>query len=127
MSASEPAIDLEHLHQYTGDDLNLEKEIYSLFREQVRMWLRMLVADADNEAWSSAAHSLKGSARGLGAHKLAAACETAEAVILSGQAARAVAATEVRTQVDQVTHFIDKRLYKMQIQDLRKPSQASNS
>jgi HPt (histidine-containing phosphotransfer) domain-containing protein len=127
MNQSPNAIDLEHLHRYTGDNVALEKEIYGLFREQVRMWLKMLVADASSDAWGSAAHSLKGSARGLGAHNLAAACEAAEAVVLSGKPARALAASDVRGEVDAVMAFIDKREYRLQIQELRKPSQAPNS
>jgi len=127
MSNSQNAIDLEHLQRYTSGDLALEKEIYGLFREQAQIWLKMLVVDADQEGWGAAAHSLKGSARGIGAHGLAAACEAAEALVLSGKAARSVAIDDVRDQVDHVLHFIDRREYKISIQDLRKPSNASNS
>lgn len=127
MTQPNPAVDLEHLHQYTSGDLALESEIYGLFREQVRIWLRLLVVDGDAEGWAAAAHSLKGSARGLGAHQLAAACEVAEAVILSGTTERAVALEAIRGHVDAVMQFIDKREYQLKIQSLRKPSQASNS
>ncbi|MBL4595616.1 MAG: Hpt domain-containing protein [Robiginitomaculum sp.] len=120
MSAKQSAIDLKHLHQYTCGDVQMEREIYSLFREQVRVWLKLLIADGDTEGWAAAAHSLKGSARGIGAHQLAAACEAAEAVIRAGTPARSVAAAQVREQVNAVIHFIDKREYKLQIQDLRK-------
>lgn len=127
MANNQNAIDLQHLNQYTGGDLELEQEIYGLFREQIRIWLRLLTADGDTEAWASAAHSLKGSARGLGAHSLATACEAAEAVIMSGTAERSVAAQEVRAKVDAVLQFIDKRQYKLKIQSLRSSSQAPNS
>jgi len=127
MKNNHNAIDLQHLNQYTGGDLELEQEIYGLFKEQVRIWLRLLIADGDKEGWASAAHSLKGSARGLGANSLAAACERAEAVIMSGSAERSVAAQDVRDKVDAVLHFINKREYKLRIQSLRSSSQDSNS
>jgi len=127
MSTSQTAVDMKHLHQYTGDDLGLELEIFGLFRQQVQIWLKMLVASADSESWGAAAHSLKGSARGLGAHQLAAACEAAEVVVLSGLTERSLAAEKVRAEVDAVLHFIDRREYNFKIQDLRNSSQASNS
>ncbi|MCF6293683.1 MAG: hypothetical protein L3J04_09850 [Robiginitomaculum sp.] len=42
MKNNHNAIDLQHLNQYTGGDLELEQEIYGLFKEQVRIWLRLL-------------------------------------------------------------------------------------
>ncbi len=121
------AVDMEHLNQYTNGDLELEQEIFGLFREQIQIWLKMLKVDADNEEWAAAAHSLKGSARGLGAHKLASACEAAEAVVLCGAAQRGVAAANVRQEVDGVLGFIDRREYDLGIQGLRNSSHDSNS
>lgn len=125
--AERDPVDLKHLHKYTGGDVALEREIYALFREQVSMWLKLLKSDSDSQSWGSAAHSIKGSARGLGAHGLASACEAAEAVVVSGKTARASAAADVRHQVDQVLAFLAQREYALNIQELRKPSNDLNS
>lgn len=126
MSDRDP-VDLVYLHKYTSGDAALEREVYALFREQVSMWMKLLKVDSDNQSWGSAAHSIKGSARGLGAHGLASACEAAEAVIASGRTARASAAADVRVHVDAVLAFLAQREYALNIQDLRKPSKDLNS
>jgi len=76
-----PEIDFDHLNQYVGGDADLTREIFGLFRNQVEMWGRGLKADADDDVWASVTHSLKGSARAVGAMTLAEACEKAESLI----------------------------------------------
>jgi len=72
------AVDFGHLQAYAGGDLDLVEEVLGLFREQAALWVRLLDAAAPAEAWRDAAHTLKGSARGIGAFALADACEAAE-------------------------------------------------
>ena len=74
-------IDFEHIKQYVGDDVELTKEVFGLFKNQVETWSRAMTADADDESWGAVMHSLKGSARAVGAHNLAALCEKGEALI----------------------------------------------
>lgn len=74
----ETHIDFEHIKQYIGDDIELTKEVFGLFKNQVEMWSRGMVADADDESWGVIMHSLKGSARVVGAHKLAQLCSKGE-------------------------------------------------
>ena len=74
-------IDFDHIKQYVGDDLELTKEVFGLFKNQVEMWSRGMVATADDDAWGAVMHSLKGSARAVGAHKLADLCDKGEAMI----------------------------------------------
>lgn len=74
-------IDFEHLNLYVGGDAGLTREVFGLFRNQVEMWGRMLTVDADDDTWMSVTHSLKGSARAVGAVNLAEICETAEAQV----------------------------------------------
>lgn len=83
---SSPEIDLNHLNQYVGGDPDLTAEIFGMFGQQVEMWGRMLTVDADDETWEAVTHSLKGSARAVGAMGLAALCEKAEG--LSGEGNR---------------------------------------
>jgi len=80
-----PEIDFDHLNQYVGGDADLTREIFGLFRNQVEMWGRGLKADSDDEVWASVTHSLKGSARAVGAMGLAEACEKAETLTGDGR------------------------------------------
>jgi HPt (histidine-containing phosphotransfer) domain-containing protein len=95
-------LDLDHLRRYTHADPALEGEIVALFREQCALWLRTLDPKGDEASWRAGAHALKGSARGVGAFALAAACERAEAV--AGEAgtpvARSVALQDLRVAMD---------------------------
>lgn len=78
---AEPGLlDLAHFRHMTGDDADLQAEIAHLFRAQAEIWARLLTADAPVQTWTDAAHTLKGSARGIGLWSLADACEAAEAV-----------------------------------------------
>lgn len=68
---SERPVDLVHLSRQTLGDKNLECEVLELFRRQSVGTVAKL-RDAQNaEAWRRAAHSLKGSARGIGAWPVA--------------------------------------------------------
>ena len=72
------AVDFKYLETYAGGDMALVEEVLGLFREQAAIWVRLLDPAAEGEAWRDAAHTLKGSARGIGALELANACEAAE-------------------------------------------------
>lgn len=69
-------LDRAHFSHMTGGDLPLQREILELFRGQVEGWIERLVP---GEHWRDAAHTLKGSARGIGLTVLAEVCEAAEA------------------------------------------------
>jgi len=71
-------IDLVHLAHYTHGDAALEQEILQLFRVQSRIYLERL-RDADRKGtWREAAHTIKGSARSVGAWQIAEYAETLE-------------------------------------------------
>lgn len=78
------ALDLEHFRAMTGDDPALQAELRGLFSAQAVLWRRLLVPDAPVETWRDAAHTLKGSARGLGLWALAEACAEVESAARSG-------------------------------------------
>jgi len=73
------AIDFDHLARMTANDDAIIAEVLDLFCEQVQMWGRLLDPRGDAAAWRDGAHTLKGSALGLGAHDLGAICGEAEA------------------------------------------------
>lgn len=68
-------LDRAHFDMMTGGDVGLQHEVVQLFRVQVQSWTDVLTAEAD---WRRAAHTMKGSARGIGLWPLAQACEAAE-------------------------------------------------
>lgn len=74
----ERPIDLVHLAKQTLGDRALEREILDLFRTQVRAVLSRLAEAAEVEARHDLAHTLKGSARAVGAWKVAAEAEGCE-------------------------------------------------
>lgn len=80
-AAAEPrhAIDLAHLEQATFGDEALAREVLTLFDRQAEK-LIVQIADAPSaRTRREVAHLLKGAARGVGAHAVAAAAEEVEA------------------------------------------------
>lgn len=73
-----PVLDIDHLSAMTGGDTELSLEVIGIFREQAQLWSRLLDPRAEARQWADAAHTLKGASLGIGALRLAAACERAE-------------------------------------------------
>lgn len=71
------AVDFAYLESYAAGDLGVVQEVLELFRQQASLWAPLLVPG--QEGWRDAVHTIKGTARGIGAGALAAACEAAEA------------------------------------------------
>ncbi|GAB5457565.1 MAG: hypothetical protein Hens3KO_05950 [Henriciella sp.] len=71
-------IDVEHLMQMAGGDPELADEVLDIFRTQAETWGRMLNVDLPAQQWADAAHTLKGAALSIGAHKFAETCQIAE-------------------------------------------------
>lgn len=98
-------LDRDHLARYTLGDSGLEREVLKLFIDQVPESLALLRGSRDADAWLRAAHTIKGSARAVGAWRLADAAERAETG--SGQVEQwddladdiEVAVAEVRRQI----------------------------
>jgi hypothetical protein len=78
VSEPEPPIDLAHLHHMTLGDPAVEREVLKLFDRQITMQLARM-AGASPELVAASAHTLKGSAAGLGALPLFKAAEAVEA------------------------------------------------
>jgi HPt (histidine-containing phosphotransfer) domain-containing protein len=75
-------LDLDHLARMTLGDAELEQEVLAMFAEQaVRLTAAMSALPAEAGAL---AHTLKGSARGIGAFAVADAAAALEAAIRSG-------------------------------------------
>jgi HPt (histidine-containing phosphotransfer) domain-containing protein len=99
-------IDVEHLKRMTLDDVSLEREVLAMFSAQA-VGLIGALAKLPPEA-GALAHTLKGSARAIGAFGVADAAESLETLIRNGDdPAQALAelgdaVARVRTAIDAV-------------------------
>lgn len=71
-------VDMAHLARYTLGDVALEREVLGMFCTQSVSYLEQLRAATSHKDWSDAAHSLKGSARAVGAWRTERAAEHIE-------------------------------------------------
>ena|ERR1700674_5198840 len=81
----ERPIDLVHLARMTLGDRGLEREVLALFDRQATILVARM-RDAESAAVASVAHTLKGSARGVGAWRVAGAAEAVEQAASAGEA-----------------------------------------
>jgi HPt (histidine-containing phosphotransfer) domain-containing protein len=97
-------IDFEHLQRMTLDDADLEREVLAMFAAQAAGLIGTLATFPRNAG--ALAHTLKGSARAIGAFRVADAAEALEAAMLrGGDSAQALAelndaVAQARTAVD---------------------------
>ncbi|HEY0569139.1 MAG TPA: Hpt domain-containing protein [Xanthobacteraceae bacterium] len=77
IAPGEQAIDLGHLSKMTFGERNLEREVLRLFDQQATM-LTSRMREAAPAVIAASAHTLKGSARGIGAWGVARAAEAVE-------------------------------------------------
>ena len=68
-------LDLEHLDHHTFNDNDLRNELLTMFAAQIVEQQALLAACSDHGDWLVATHTMKGSARAVGAWKI---CEVAE-------------------------------------------------
>jgi len=76
--AEAPLFDLAHLERYTGDDVELQRELIGLMLDQAERCLGLMKIARERSDWRTAVHTLKGSARGVGAFALGDLCDEAE-------------------------------------------------
>lgn len=118
---SEPEIDFDHLNQYVGGDISLTKEIFGLFTNQVDVWGRQLAVDSNDDNWAAITHSLKGTARAIGAMKLAEACEAAESLVgpQNRLAARQTAVRDLEYRISRTQAEISRWEYDQKMKEMR--------
>jgi HPt (histidine-containing phosphotransfer) domain-containing protein len=99
-------IDVAHLKRMTLGDAGLEREVLAMFAGQAARLIEALAAmppEADEIV-----HTLKGSARAIGAFFVADAAEALEAAIMDGEPAQALA--ELTQAIAQARGAIDAML-----------------
>ena len=118
---SQTEIDFDHLNQYVAGDASLTAEVFSLFQHQVEMWGRVLVPETDDDTWMSAAHTLKGTARAVGAVQLAELCEKAESYVGEGNRTglREKAVQDIEFRISRTIAEIQRWEYRQKLNDIR--------
>ncbi len=106
--AGEPAIDLVHLARMTLGDRRLEAEVLDLFARQADVLLTHM-RDATPAAAAAFAHTLKGSACGIGAFGVTAAAEAIETEAKCGTGVSALALARLAAAVVSVKAAIADR------------------
>jgi HPt (histidine-containing phosphotransfer) domain-containing protein len=100
-------IDHGHLARFTLGDRALEVEVLGLFAGQVPVYLDRLRRADSHRAWHEAAHTIKGSARAVGAWTVAAAAEAAEALGAGASRQDRLAAVEtLATAIEEARHYV---------------------
>ena len=108
----ETVIDLDHLARMTLGEASLETEVLTLFDRQAAVLLERM-CDATPAAAAAFAHTLKGSARGIGAWRVAAAADAVEVTVVRASArAAASAVARLAAAVDEAKAAIADRLHR---------------
>jgi HPt (histidine-containing phosphotransfer) domain-containing protein len=108
----ETVIDLEHLARMTLGEASLETEVLTLFDRQAAVLLARM-CDATPAAAAAFAHTLKGSACGIGAWRVAQAADAVEATAIRANArAAASAVARLAAAVDEAKAAIADRLHR---------------
>lgn len=117
-----PVIDRAHLDRMTSGDRDLQVEVLGLVREQASMWVRLLDPSHETADWLVAAHTIKGSARGIGAWELARICEAAEEAAKGAALSRDMRrlwSAQIETALDAVMQDIARIEHAIAIASLR--------
>jgi HPt (histidine-containing phosphotransfer) domain-containing protein len=115
------AVDFGHLESFAAGDQALIEEVLGLFRQQAAMWLPLLDPTTADDAWRDAAHSLKGSALGVGAFEVAKACDAAEQAFQQPLGVKAARLDGVRDALDRALSDIAAYVHERTLQSLKSP------
>ena len=102
-------IDLEHLSRMTLGEKSLEREVLQLFDRQAAMLLARM-KNGTAPAIGALAHTLKGSARGIGAWSVAKAADAVEQTAVTEPQAVAAAVETLSARVAEVKTVIAELL-----------------
>jgi HPt (histidine-containing phosphotransfer) domain-containing protein len=121
--AADGVLDEHHLRQMTLGDQSLEREVLQVFARQISLMLKR-IACAEPANAAAAAHTLKGSARGLGAWRVAEAAEQLEQAA-AGLSDLSEAIVELEIASNEVCALIEARLQGAVTETLELHGQAS--
>ena len=102
-------IDTTYLRRFTLGNSDLEREVLGLFAEHAPGYLDQLRRAGSAKAWHDAAHTLKGSARAVGAWRVARSAEAAERLDFAAIGERRLNALDlIQDALDEATAYIDE-------------------
>lgn len=108
------AVDINHLSRYTGGNESLNAEVLRLFEAQtceLVAKLQTILDASDAKSWKEVTHTLKGAARGVGAHSFAEAAAAAEPIDLVRDHALAERAVDrLKCDAQAVQQFVNAYL-----------------
>jgi HPt (histidine-containing phosphotransfer) domain-containing protein len=107
--ADEPVLDLDHLSRATLGNRDLAREVLQLFGHQAATLANRLPG-ADGSVAFSCAHTLKGSARGIGAWRLARAAERVERSVTAGEQDLTAVLVQLVDAVEEIREAIARHL-----------------
>jgi len=104
-------IDRAYLARFTLGNAALEREVLELFAAQTALYVQQLREAVTRKAWKDAAHGIKGSARAVGARRLASLAQVAEqldveAGLAGGEARREQAVAAVAEGAEEARRYI---------------------
>lgn len=107
VGAERTVLDMEHLEHHTFGDHSLRDELLDMFAGQLGQYLGALETSANHDDWLAAAHTLKGSAKAIGAIEISAICEVLEDVKPEGwRQQRKEPLSRLQTAADECRTFI---------------------
>ena len=109
------AVDFAHLEAYTLNDDIVMEEVLRLFQQQCELWSPLLTTE--HEGWRDAAHTLKGSALGIGANAMAELAGDAEKGDAEGAAGRL---EKVKSAMGAALMDVSAYLHELQLRGLRR-------
>jgi HPt (histidine-containing phosphotransfer) domain-containing protein len=106
--SSDP-IDRDHLARYTLGSPTLEREIMGLFLAQLPLSIEQLRFAATDREWQIAAHTIKGSARSVGAWRVARLALEAEQTsgVVDDERDRERLLTQLEEACEEVEHYVE--------------------
>lgn len=99
-------IDFEHLAQYTAGDKALEADLLAEFVTNADGYVARIAAAPGGEDAEVAAHTLKGSAKGIGAFALAEAAAAAENITTAESGDGGEILSRLRAEMDRLRGFV---------------------
>lgn len=97
------AVDFQYLETFAAGDSAVVRDVLGLFVEQAKVWaVGLSVPDG---GWSDLVHTIKGTARGIGAHRLG---DLAEAAEREGPGAAPEVLEELRTAAAEVEAYLTR-------------------
>jgi len=97
-------VDMVHLSRHTLGNRDLEREVLKLFIRQAEIVMARISEGGSAAALMEKVHTVNGSAKGIGAWKVAEAAEAAETALRDGTPADL---ERLRAAIEDVTFFID--------------------